>query len=148
LGVFSKKLWSIVKGQLDSYVEKTKAQIEEAENLKNETANLLQSAKEDQRLIDKEVEKIMELTQKKIDSIEEAGRKSMADLSCEYEAKLNNRIRDEILRQKQCLIENAVDVITDEITKRVRQNPRGFDFSLSKDDLLTIAKEVKTNEMQ
>jgi F-type H+-transporting ATPase subunit b len=148
VGAFGRKLWSAMAGQLDTYIDKAKAQIAEAENLKLEATELLRAAEDHQKAIDEEVNKIKEAAQKEIATIEATSKKSLADLSARYEEKLNSRINDEIARQKQKLMENAFDSIANEIVKKVRQNPDDFDFSLSNNDWSVIVKEVNAHEVQ
>ena len=133
LFLFAKKIYPVITGGLDSYIEKVREQINSAEKLREESEESLKKANEISENAQKELENYKKLSQEKILRLEEENKIYLEELRKKSEASMNVQLQSELSRQKKILTDKLADLICEKLSEKMKNLNENVEFS--KEDL-------------
>lgn len=133
LVIFIKKIYPVITGGLDSYIEKVKEQISSAEKLREDSEIALKKANQVSENTQREIEDYKKMSQAKLAQMEEDNRVYLENLRKKSEVLMNSRLQAELAKQKKILTDKLADLICERLSEKMKKQKGKVDFS--KEDL-------------
>lgn len=133
--IFVKKIYPLVISELDAHIEAIRAEISEAEKLKNQATEALQEAythKNDTAVL---IKNSRLAADEKIKGMYEENEQALRELRQKQEAALEAQLKAEFIKQESFLMNKIADLIVDKVVQRIQDGQCKIPTNFSKEDL-------------
>lgn len=129
--IFIRKVWPLIINGLDSYIKQEKDKIDTAAKLKSDAEKDLKLANKHRSETEVEIDKYREESKTRLAQLEESNALYLKEFKKKSEAQLKNQLKSETEKQKGILISQMADLITERLSKNIRE----VESEISVDDL-------------